>query len=405
MEFKENMTCEEFFKTAQEIYNCLEDEESRELFKKRMEVATVGLDNISKSGFIKKYNKSYWEKKDFNNAFNNLELIFGNIPKEETVIFYGAGYIAERIMQLFNISFKNYPNILFCDKMAISKNDFLGFPLISIDTLVKKYSKNKIIITTYDHKEEVYKLLIDNNINEKNIINKLSEINYKFLFELEKYVVYTYKMFDNIELPDNYEFGLDSEVQYFDEMITYKENEVFVDAGVLNGDTSFNFIKNCSNYAKIYMFEPTLESYIDTQNNIKNRKLENIELYNVGLWNKKDELKFKTNELIPASNLISEHGDVVVNVDSLDNFFINNNDANILPPTFIKMDIQGAELAALQGGAETIKQYKPKLAISIYHKPEDIIEIPAFIKSLVPEYKLYIRHYTNTHTETILYAL
>lgn len=69
------------------------------------------------------------------------------------------------------------------------------------------------------------------------------------------------------------------------------------------------------------------------------------------------------------------------------------------------MDIEGAELAALQGGAETIKRYKPKLAISIYHKPEDIIEIPIYIKSLVPEYKLYIRHYTNMYAETILYAI
>ncbi|MFI3174418.1 MAG: FkbM family methyltransferase [Bacillota bacterium] len=69
------------------------------------------------------------------------------------------------------------------------------------------------------------------------------------------------------------------------------------------------------------------------------------------------------------------------------------------------MDIEGAELVALQGGEQTIKKYKPKLAICIYHKPEDVIELFAYIKNLVPEYKFYIRHYSNTQTETVLYAI
>ena len=73
--------------------------------------------------------------------------------------------------------------------------------------------------------------------------------------------------------------------------------------------------------------------------------------------------------------------------------------------TFIKMDIEGAELKALKGAKNIILRDKPKLAISIYHKPEDIVEIPLFIKELVPEYKLYIRHYSNDSIETVLYAV
>lgn len=68
------------------------------------------------------------------------------------------------------------------------------------------------------------------------------------------------------------------------------------------------------------------------------------------------------------------------------------------------MDIEGAGESALRGCAETIKKYKPKLAICVYHKPEDIFEITEYILYLNPDYKLWLRHYTNLVNETVLYC-
>ena len=73
--------------------------------------------------------------------------------------------------------------------------------------------------------------------------------------------------------------------------------------------------------------------------------------------------------------------------------------------TMIKMDIEGSELEALKGAKKTIQRDKPKLAICIYHKPEDVIEILEYILSLHDDYKLYIRHYQMSPCETIVYAL
>ena len=73
--------------------------------------------------------------------------------------------------------------------------------------------------------------------------------------------------------------------------------------------------------------------------------------------------------------------------------------------TFLKMDIEGSELKALHGARKIIQRDKPKLAICVYHKPEDIIEIPLYINSLVPEYKFYMRHYGYTPANTVLYAI
>ena len=69
------------------------------------------------------------------------------------------------------------------------------------------------------------------------------------------------------------------------------------------------------------------------------------------------------------------------------------------------MDVEGAELEALKGARNLIERDKPKLAICLYHKDDDIWEIPYYIKKLVPEYKLYIRHYSNYQCETVLYAV
>ena len=72
--------------------------------------------------------------------------------------------------------------------------------------------------------------------------------------------------------------------------------------------------------------------------------------------------------------------------------------------TFIKMDIEGSEMKALSGARRLITTYKPKLAICIYHKLDDLWKILQYIHSLVPEYKFYVRHHSILYVDTVLYA-
>lgn len=76
-----------------------------------------------------------------------------------------------------------------------------------------------------------------------------------------------------------------------------------------------------------------------------------------------------------------------------------------IAPTYIKMDIEGAEAEALLGAKESIEKNKPKLAICLYHKPDDIFKLPLLVHKINPLYKMYIRHYSNYHTDTLLYAV
>ncbi len=69
------------------------------------------------------------------------------------------------------------------------------------------------------------------------------------------------------------------------------------------------------------------------------------------------------------------------------------------------MDIEGSEMEALKGAVFNIREYKPVLAISIYHKADDFWKIPLFIKELNKKYKFYIRHYTEGIADTVLYCI
>ena len=73
--------------------------------------------------------------------------------------------------------------------------------------------------------------------------------------------------------------------------------------------------------------------------------------------------------------------------------------------TFIKLDVEGAEYEALVGAKQTIQKYHPRMAISIYHKPEDIFTLPALVLSYSADYRFYLRHYQLSRYETILYAV
>lgn len=72
-------------------------------------------------------------------------------------------------------------------------------------------------------------------------------------------------------------------------------------------------------------------------------------------------------------------------------------------PTIIKMDVEGFEMAALRGAARTIADARPKLMLSAYHRSGDLLDIPAYIDTLAPDYRIGLRHHTEDRWDTCLY--
>lgn len=125
------------------------------------------------------------------------------------------------------------------------------------------------------------------------------------------------------------------------------------------------------------------------------KHVDHIDIREIAAWNKEEKLYF-TEEL--TGSRVEEEGRIVVNGGDIDSIAKEDR------VTYIKMDIEGSELKALEGAKKTIQRNRPKLAVCLYHKFEDIVELPAYILELVPEYKFYIRHYCSDVCETVLYA-
>lgn len=191
--------------------------------------------------------------------------------------------------------------------------------------------------------------------------------------------------------------GIIDKDQYFDkEIVKFSSQEIMVDCGAYIGDTIETFAKRAVKYRHIYAFEPDGKIIDDLKKNI-DIPTDKYTYFPVGAWSKKATLRFSAQG--SGVGNINDDGGEKIEVDSIDNLL------SATAVTFVKMDIEGAEMDALKGAEKVICMYKPKLAICIYHRYEDLYEIPMYIKSLVPEYRLFIRHYSDSPSETVLYAV
>lgn len=187
--------------------------------------------------------------------------------------------------------------------------------------------------------------------------------------------------------------GTNDEIEEF----YLSENESFIDCGAYDGDTIRKFkIRTKNKYEKIWAFEPDLENFVKLSDYVAKEQDERVKLFQSGVYNKDTTMSFTSRR--GTSSSLSQTGVESIEVHQIDSL-INE------PVTFIKMDIEGSEKEALLGGKRIIAEYKPKLAICIYHKIEDLWEIPQLIKKLNPSYHIYIRNYEDRTDETVCYAL
>mgnify|MGYP002725452458 CR=1 FL=1 len=231
----------------------------------------------------------------------------------------------------------------------------------------------------------------------------------------EEQIDFGYGLFEDIESQIVYESYLRNYVdqapcsipsqplsdQYFqDDIPLSKGFSRTINCGAYVGDTVRRLISKVGKVEALACFEPEesnyhlLESYLEkNSNNIAD------ELFHFpnGVFNKKAQLFFAGGNQFNSN--LSKTGDIYIQCVTID---------ETLPefePTFINMDIEGAELAALQGAENVIRQNRPDLAICVYHAVNHLWEIPTYINSLNLGYQFYLRNYTGFISETVLYAI
>lgn len=203
------------------------------------------------------------------------------------------------------------------------------------------------------------------------------------------------RWFQQCCMPDQY---------YPDGIIQFSQGEIIVDLGAYDGDTLAEFIRRCPDYGAAYCFEPNsevlpmLEQYREQQKSLGRH----IYVIPKGAWDQSTVLYFSLKGITMTQSYISS-GPQKEYSFKIETAAVDEEVKE--PISYMKMDIEGSEFRALHGAERQICENHPKLAVCVYHKNEDILDIWNYLRKLVPEYRFYLRHHLITGVETVLYAV
>lgn len=330
------------------------------------------------------------------------------------VIVYGNGNSGQKILEKLEPTIQPV-GVAVGHKYYSEGMEFCGYKVIDVSRLSEILKEKTALIFSICPDQAMWDMVTNVNNLEKVYCYDgqqllFPSLDYSYIQENEKWLTELYNSLEdelsketmaaylNCRISGNllYCQGLMSPGLYFNtDILTYASNEVFVDCGAYTGDTIIKF-KDFTNgyYEKIVAFEPNEKNF--TQLSEITKGICSIELIKKGVWDRTEVLRFDAER--GSMSGVSDDGKISIEVDRLDNYL---QDQKI---TFIKMNIEGSELKALIGAEKTIKSNDPKLAISVYHKPEDLVEIPKLIQAYNAKYKFALRTHSMGSGLTVLYA-
>jgi len=353
---------------------------------------------------------------DLVNAFEKFKR---DIP--EQVIIWGAGYWGIWTYEWFEAHGLDNRVVGFID----NNHKLHGTLLCNKEVFPKEYlscNKNVCVIISLILWHEVYKEFAD-NFYENDLyiaihnfllltpwLNNNSQFNYsieeiKGVYESEDdYTTHMLLLHDMIRkdyktliVPIENALQNKSLVMSTTKPILYWESEearldrfdkfTLVDGGAYIGDSLQQILNSTkSKLAHAYCFELDKENAKELRKFISNEKLRNrVTVYDMGLGNTEKSVGIYKPSA-PGTTIITDTNNGNSKIVSLDMLKLV-----VDGKLCIKLDIEGFELDALQGARDTIRAYKPELAVCVYHKNDDVYEIPKMIKSIAPEYKCVLR--------------
>jgi len=340
--------------------------------------------------------------------------------KSKNIYVYGAGSYGKEIYSMFSdngLQIKAY-----IDKNADKIRSINNIEVITLEQLTADFEKSVVVTALvcdkkvradiFDNLKKAgfetvidaqsircyyvgfsknYQLTEDTLKKIKKVYNRLADEKSKNIF-IENIYAHLSRDYSRC---GKYEDNM--HLQYFPEDITFDKGYLsFVDCGGFIGDTVSELMKKTTPQT-VVSFEPSIENFVrlsDVCHSFENYPTRFI-LYNNAVSEDVYQTKFMTGT---GSGTISDNGEMTINVVSLDRVLPKHN------PTFIKMDIEGAELNALIGAKKILINAKPDMAICVYHNIDHIWEIPCFINSIDENYDFYLRNYNSYTMETVLYA-
>jgi FkbM family methyltransferase len=189
---------------------------------------------------------------------------------------------------------------------------------------------------------------------------------------------------------------IDPGIQYFPaDLLQFSDDEVFIDCGAYDGDTVAEFRKASKNhFSQLIAFEPDAANFDSLKAALNGDARISLRPYATG--KARETVRFS---VAGTGSHIDSDGTCEVQVVPLDEVLCD------VEPTYIKFDIEGSELDALEGARETISRSRPKLAVCLYHVPNHLWRIPLLLHELLPDSRLTLRTYNADGFECVCYCI
>ena len=354
--------------------------------------------------------KIFWD--ELKSAMHCSELVVEKIKSHNLpVVIFGAAELAKQVTEWLDHYDVKIFGYAVDEKYFTPNQTYLGLPIFNFDELSQTPEKYIFVLgigTKLGKRRSSF--LEDANITKYSVTSNEMVCFYKdYIMENQKKFIETFDLladdFSKKTLLTYLKANFTNDVseiisitqndEYFNDLtrpvLSRGEAIGYVDCGAFDGDTVEDFINfSEGKYGKVFAFEADPKNFEKLKNFVREKNYKNVELLNCGVWSEKTTLFFY--DIGSGGSRISEFGNSKLEVDSIDNIV---GEEKI---DFIKMDIEGSELNALKGAIKTLERCKPVLAISIYHKKEDLITIPQFLKKIYPNAKFYLRKYnTNAY--------
>lgn len=321
--------------------------------------------------------------------------------KNRPVVLYGTGDGADKIIKVLD---KNGIKVsgIFASPGFVRDRKFHDIQVESFEDCYERYGKDMIVLMCFGSSRD-------------DVLNYVSGISSKCEFYAPDVPVYGDNLFDNafcekhqgeIEivrgmLKDELSrktfdciisARLTGNISYLnlcevsqeeaDSILPQDREGLFVDLGAYDGDTVMRYSSLMHNLNGFIAVEPDRRNMRKLKENTC--LINNIEYVQAFISDKDGTADVVKN--IGRGTSLAKEGDNEVQTVTIDGLVKGRQTA------FIKFDVEGAEAAAIAGGAETIKTNKPLMNIACYHRSEDIFELPLKVLKLNPGYKVYMRH-------------
>ncbi|ONM45788.1 hypothetical protein BXT89_00375 [Halopseudomonas pachastrellae] len=185
---------------------------------------------------------------------------------------------------------------------------------------------------------------------------------------------------------------------YFDDHFSTRiVDEVIYDVGAFDGDTVKDYLSTGRGYREIHCFEPEASNYSKLTARLAQLSLSNVHAHSTAVGDCAGESRIEAEQ--GASSRVG-HGDQVVRMTTLDQMSTTG-----LPPTFIKIDIEGFEPQCLAGGRRVISECHPVIAVCVYHEQDHLWSIPLQLHEYYPHYHFSLCPHLAEGWDLVLYAV